>query len=352
MLFFRDKLKHRVSFHTLLAFFFIVLMGCEKDTQEPEAALPLLQVPSYFPEQVYQFENNPISKERIALGRMLFYDPQLSSDGTISCASCHHQSAAFSDPGLATSFGVKGVTGSRNSPALFNLLWKDRFMWDGGINHIEVMPVAPITEKNEMNETLVGVAQKLNRNVTYKQQFKTAFGEDSITSAMYLKALAQFMSTLVSANAKYDDVLLGEASFTEMEANGYELFKNNCNSCHTEPLMTSNGYANNGIVKAANDSGRFRITLNPDDFSKFKIPSLRNVALSYPYMHNGSIATLEDVIEHYSTNIQPSETLAPELSEPFSFTEKEKEELLAFLNTLTDYQFINNTSFSPPSSIP
>lgn len=305
--------------------------------------------PSHFPNPDYNFENNSYTEAKFELGRFLFYDPILSLDSSISCASCHAQEHAFADHNIPLSQGVDGAFGIRNSPALSNLAWYPNFMWDGGINHIETFSVGPITNMLEMKETIPNVLIKLNDSEFYKNQFKNAFGTDNITDDLMLKSLAQFMAMIISDKSKYDEVLKGNTQFSTAEKNGYELFKSNCASCHTEPLTTDFSYRNNGIDSEFTDEGRAHITLDPNDKGKFKVPSLRNVALTYPYMHDGRFFTLDDVINHYSSGVINVSTTDELVRSGFNFTTQEKKDLKAFLKTLTDYYLIGNPKFSPPS---
>lgn len=304
--------------------------------------------PDYFPTPSYNFENNPQTYAKFNLGRMLFYDPMLSSDGMVSCASCHAQSHAFAGHNTALSPGVNNLVGTRNSPGIFNMAWSPAFMWDGGINHIEVMPIAPLTNPVEMNETLANIVAKLQQSDKYKKLFKEAYGKEEITDQKVLKAFAQYMMMIISNNSKYDQVKRGEATFTEAEQQGYALFQQKCSQCHTEPLFTDHSYRNNGLDQNFQDEGRFLITQQESDRGKFKVPSLRNVALTYPYMHDGRYFTLNDVLNHYNNGIQHSATLDPSLENGIPLPGNEKTLLIAFLKTLSDYELMNNTWLAEP----
>lgn len=308
----------------------------------------VLNFPSHFPSPVYNFEtDNQLTIEGVALGKALFFDPILSNDKTISCASCHFPEAAFSDPGKALSEGVFGRLGSRNSPAMFNLIWHPSFMWDGGVNHIEVMPIAPLTDFHEMDMDWAEILSRLNESEFYKREFKKVFNDVIIDDQKLLYVLTQFMATLISSNAKYDKWARGEVQLSSQEEQGRQLFMNHCNSCHQAPLFSTFDYKNNGLDSIFLDDGRALITLNPNDQGKFKIPSLRNVELTYPYMHDGRFASLDEVILHYADGIVPSPTLAEELTNTFQFSITEKEALKAFLLTLTDWEFVENDAFRP-----
>ncbi len=305
-------------------------------------------VPKGFPKPVYDFKNNPLTEEGFELGRKLFYDPILSKDNTISCASCHLQQTGFTHVDHDLSHGIDGKIGTRNSLTLQNLAWSNNFMWDGGVNHLDVQAIAPITSEVEMNETLENVVQKLNSN--YQNLFEKAFGTKKITGQLTLKAISQFVVSLTTANSKYDKVLRKEEKFTEMEQKGYNLFQKHCVSCHTEPLFASNEYKNNGLAidPTLNDFGRMKITQNSNDSLKFKVPTLRNIEFTFPYMHDGRFKTLNEVVKHYNSGIQKSKTLAKELQKPMNLTDNERVELIAFLKTLTDKEFLFNPKYGFP----
>ncbi len=317
--------------------------SCEPDkTEVPPSSFVEFERPEHFPAPVYRFGKNKLTTEGFKLGRKLFYDPILSASGTISCGSCHFQEAGFSDPGKALSTGINGKTGMRNAPALANLAWFPAFMADGGIGHIEVMPIAPITDSLEMGAPLKDVLSKLNNDAVYKSLFKEAFDVDSISSQKLLYALTQFMSMMISAESKFDQQLLGKNVFTKTEERGYTLFKQNCATCHSGALTTDFSFKNNGLDLYSKDPGRARITQDDSDRGKFKVPSLRNVELSFPYMHDGRFNTLEEVIDHYTVGIQPTPNLAEELKQPIVLSKYDKQDLIKFLTTLTDYNYITN----------
>lgn len=327
----------------------LVMLSCKKSDNKIISTNSFeFDVPDYIPKPNYLFDKNKLSKEGFELGRLLFYDPILSSDSTISCASCHNQAHAFADHNIALSSGVNNKIGVRNSPSIFNLSWQKSFMWDGGINHIEIIPLAPITNHLEMNETMQNVLIKLNKNKIYKEKFKSVFNADIIDDQKLFFALTQFMGNIHSFNAKYDKVKQGKDEFTSDENKGYLLFKTHCNSCHTEPLFSQFDYANNGLDSSFKDKGRYLITLNQNDIGLFKIPSLRNVSITYPYMHDGRFRTLNDVITHYSEKIKTSPTIDQRLSKPLKFNQNEIQQIISFLNTLNDYELSNNKLYSEP----
>lgn len=307
-------------------------------------------VPKGFPKPVYDFKNNPLTEEGFELGRKLFYDPILSKDNTISCSSCHLQQTGFTHVDHDLSHGIDGKIGTRNSLTLQNLAWSKNFMWDGGVNHLDVQAIAPITSEVEMDETLENVVQKLNSNATYQNLFEKAFGTKKITGQLTLKAISQFVVTLTTANSKYDKVLKKEENFTEMEQKGYKLFQKHCASCHNEPLLASNDFKNNGLAidPTLNDFGRMKITQNPNDSLKFKVPTLRNIEFTFPYMHDGRFKTLNEVVKHYNSGIQKSKTLAKELQKPMNLSDNERVEIISFLKTLTDKEFLFNLKYGFP----
>ena len=310
----------------------------------------LWTTPENWPEPVYNFKKNPLDSATIQLGRSLFYDPVLSSDSTISCASCHSPYNAFTHVDHALSHGIKDRIGNRNSPVLINLAWNRSFMWDGAVNHLDVQALAPIENHLEMDEKLAHVLAKIGRMKKYLVLFKNAYGSEKITGERFLKAISQFMLTLVSSNSKYDKVRRGEITFTEAEQKGYDLFKNNCASCHTEPLFTNQSFENNGLEPdtSLRDAGRMKITGKASDSLKFKVPTLRNIDRSAPYMHDGRYRNLQMVLFHYSDNIHRSTTLASQLNNGIKLSEEDKRNLIAFLKTLTDNDFLNNKQFQYP----
>lgn len=312
-------------------------------------------IPEGWPTPKYTFSLNVLSDERFNLGRALFYDPILSADNTISCGSCHQQATAFAHANHKFSHGINDLLGKRNAPALFNLNWLPAFMHDGGINHIEVQPLGPITNTVEMAESLPNVLEKIKASAKYQALYKAAWGKDSITSQGLFRAMAQFMGTLVSYNSKYDRYKRGEvgATLSEQELRGYSLFLNKCNACHKEPLFSDYDYRSNGLYvdPYLQDSGRAHITSQITDRYKFKTPSLRNIAITQPYMHDGRYSTLQACLNHYTDNVKNQFNLDPLLApNGIALTADEKSDIIAFLYTLTDYQFINDEKFAEPTN--
>lgn len=312
-----------------------------------------LVYPDYFPAPSYNFANNPLTEEGITLGRALFYDPVLSKDGTISCASCHSSYNAFAHTDHDLSHGINDQIGTRNAPALFNLAWQSSFMWDGAVNHLDMQALAPINHPAEMDEELSTVIAKLRSKKRYRQLSYQAFGDSLLTGEYLLKAFAQFQLTLVSGDTKYDAVRKGELSFSEQEQSGYELFKQHCNTCHVEPLFSSYGFADNGLPvdTTLNDFGCWMITQQRADSMLFKIPSLRNLSYTYPYMHDGRFRRLGQVVDHYQKGLVHRETLAEELVKPMSLTNNDKVDLIAFLLTLNDQKFVFHPDHQYPQNI-
>lgn len=309
-----------------------------------------IPVPGGWPRPTYQLKSNDLIPPKVDLGRRLFYDPILSRDSTISCASCHLQYTAFTHIDHALSHGIEGRIGTRNSPALMNLAWGSSFMWDGAVNHLDVQALAPISNKLEMDEDIAHVVKKLQANPDYPRLFYVAFRDSTITGEHVLKAISQFLVTLVSANAKYDRVKRGDETFNIKEANGYKLFQQHCSVCHTEPLFTNGQFENNGLIvdTGLRDIGRMKITNKPEDSLKFKVPTLRNIEYSSPYMHDGRFKTLNQVLNSYIMGVQQSPTLHPSLRKGIYLTSNEKVDMIAFLLTLTDSAFLHDPRFGFP----
>lgn len=303
--------------------------------------------PEGWPAMHYDFEKNPLSAAKIQLGRRLFYDPILSRDSSTSCASCHSPFNAFAHTDHDLSHGIEDQIGNRNAPPLFNLAWHPIFMWDGAINHLDMQALAPISHSKEMDNDIVKLVKKLQSGSHYPKLFSEAFGDSSITGEYILLALSQFQLTLLSNNSKYDSVMRAESVFNEQEKRGYELFKINCSSCHKEPLFSTFEFANNGLATdtTLNDYGRMKVTQQATDSLKFKIPSLRNLEYTYPYMHDGRFKKLSQVLNHYSKGIVQSPTLADELKKPLALNANDRVDLIAFLLTLSDRSFVFNKEF-------
>ncbi|MEN8775061.1 MAG: cytochrome c peroxidase [Akkermansiaceae bacterium] len=296
--------------------------------------------------------DNELTKERIALGERLFHDTILSIDGTVSCAACHVVEFAFSDD-VDLSRGFEGRLGKRNSPPIFNLAWKDHFFWDGRAKTVREQVLQPIQDHLEMAANLNSVVYRLNRRKSYREDFEKAYGPGKITSDTLSLALENYLLTIVSGDSKFDRALDGKEKFTSLEDKGRKLFYTEhekggagCFQCHGGPHFRDFDYRNNGLKTSRdlNDLGRHKITGKDEDKFLFSTPSLRNIALTSPYMHDGRFEKLADVIEHYNSELHQSPTLDPRLKKQgLGLDEVEKKALLAFLETLTDSQFIEET---------
>lgn len=333
----------------ILSLIIVVVLICGFKVEQ----IQLFSIPKGWPKPNYNMHQNPLRAATIELGRVLFYDPILSANQTISCASCHSVYTAFTHADHSLSHGINDRAGKRNSPALMNLAWHTSFMWDGAVNHLDMQALAPITNPDEMGESLERVISKLQASTLYPPLFYKAYGDSLITGQQTLKAISQFLLTLVSANSKYDSVMRKEAIFTQQEKKGYKLFRKNCSSCHTEPLFTNLQFENNGlpIDLSLYDFGRMGITLNPSDSLRFKVPTLRNIEFSFPYMHDGRFQKLGQVLNHYTNGIQQSSSLSASLKHPIILSSNDKVDLTAFLLTLTDKHFLFNPQFTYPKQL-
>jgi len=338
----------------IVAFIFIVpllFVACDKGEDEVPAATPYaLVIPQGLPPMNIP-TNNPLTVEGVALGKRLFYDAILSANNTQSCASCHLQETGFSET-TQYSTGIDGIEGNRNAMPLINLGWQTKFFWDGGANGLESQVIGPITNPIEMHETMANVVAKLNAHAEYPDLFKAAFGSADATSQNIIRAIAQFERTLISGNSKYDQYMRGEVLFTFQELNGKAIFedmdKGDCVHCHSMGSTFSDfEFRNTGLDSIPVDEGRYLITLNSSDRGKFKTPSLRNVELTAPFMHDGRFQTLLECVQHYNTGFRYSANLDPNLSFAVKgrMTQQEMEDLVAFMKTLTDTEFVNNPAF-------
>ena len=338
----------------IVAFIFIaplLFVACDKGEDEVPAATPYtLVIPQGLPPMNIP-SNNPLTVEGVALGKRLFYDPILSANNTQSCASCHIQETGFSET-TQYSTGIDGIEGNRNAMPLINLGWQTKFFWDGGANGLESQVIGPITNPIEMHETMANVVAKLNAHAEYPDLFKAAFGSAEASSQNIMRAIAQFERTLISGNSKYDQYMRGETFLSSQELNGLSLFtdmeKGDCSHCHSLGSTFSDfEFRNTGLDSIPVDEGRYLITLNSNDRGKFKTPSLRNVELTAPFMHDGRFQTLLECVQHYNTGFRYSANLDPNLSFAVKgrMTQQEMEDLVAFMKTLTDEEFVNNPAF-------
>ena len=309
------------------------------------------KIPKGFPKPVYDFKNNNVTPEGFVLGRMLFYDPILSKDSSVSCSTCHQRIAAFAHIDHRLSHGINGLIGNRNVPPLQNLAWGESFMWDGGVNNLEVQPINPITNAIEMNETLAEVVQRLKKSEFYRAAFRAAFHDTVINSQRMLRALTQFTGMMVSANSRYDKFIRHEDTLSQVEINGLMVFREKCAKCHREPLFTDESYKSSGLLPdtSLHDRGREKITGRPSDRYRYKVPGLRNITMTYPYMHDGRFRTLDEVLDHYAKGEFHLENTDPELMDAKGLTDLEKKEIITFLKTLTDKAFLYDRRFADPS---
>ena len=292
-------------------------------------------IPAYFPTINYPTDNTP-TKARIALGKKLFFDPILSEDSTVSCASCHLPELAFADD-EPVSPGVQGRLDTRNAPTLLNVAFNPHFFADGGVLTLEEQALGPIQDENEMNLSLMEATERLSRSSNYTQMSEQAYGREP-SPYVITRALAAFQRTLISTRTKYDSVVDGKASFTELEYLGKQLFFSdslNCSKCHQPPLFTDFEFHNIGLAEQYEDEGRYKITLKEEDKGKFKTPTLRNVLRTAPYMHNGSLATIEEVLTHFYKGGRNHRNKS-QLLKSVKMNEQETQALIAFLNTLSD----------------
>jgi cytochrome c peroxidase len=325
-----------------------------------------LVYPANFGNRINVPDNNPTTKQGVYLGRMLFYEKKLSANNLISCASCHQQDKAFTD-GKALSEGVDHVPTTRNSMSLVNLLWARKFFWDGRAGSLEDQAVIPMTNPHEMGQSLEASVKKLSSTVAYRDLFKLVFGDETITGDRTCKAISQFERTMISCNSRYDQYLKNAYLPTKQELNGMTLFMNspdpekgirgaNCAHCHGGAKTYNELFYNNGLDSIPKDAGIETITGLAADRGRFKVPTLRNIALTAPYMHDGRFKTLNEVIDHYSDHIKESESLSTFLTgesndiggKTLNLNNNEKKEIIAFLNMLTDSTFINDPRFSDP----
>ena len=320
--------------------------------------------------------DNPLTQEAVRLGRRLFYDKQLSGDNSVSCSTCHLQHLAFTD-GKARAVGVSGKTLDFNSMSLANLMWGSRhFFWNGRVDSLEEQALAPIQDPDEMAQNLDDLIDELAADDVYPGLFKSAYGE--ISAENIARALATFERTLISSDSKYDQYLRGELKLSAEEELGRKLFMahpdikvslrgGNCIDCHSQFLTSGfnaqfDGFSNNGLdTEALLTSGLQFTTGQVTDRGKFKVPTLRNIALTAPYMHDGRFTTLEQVLDHYNEGIRVSDSLSPLIMEAdnqpqdavnirisLNLNEEEKRAVIAFLHTLTDHSFITEDKFSNP----
>lgn len=358
----------------------VLLFSCETDVEAPETTpYTFNEIGTFAQPQIPQ--DNPTTVEGVNLGRMLFYEKKLSADNSISCGTCHQQKFAFTDGDQALSTGVGGAIGKRNTMAIINLAWEKNFMWNGVAQTLEEQAHLPMENPIEMHQDLNRAVNKLQNTGTYPPLFLKAFGSKEITKENVLKALAQFERTLVSVNSRYDKWVASEkdirfrTGFTPDETEGFKLFfqhpnanevfdpsqtifrGGNCGDCHSGDQFTNRKFANNGLDLETTDPGMGEVTGKATDNGKFKVPTLRNISLTAPYMHDGRFKTLEEVLDHYNDHVKlQSPNIAPDMfatnnfgtNQPLGLTATEKRQIVAFLKTLTDEGFVTDERFSDP----
>lgn len=338
-------------------FFMISFLGfisCSEEIIQPleKDEAVNLQFPTYFPEITFDTSENLITKNGVELGRKLFYEGRLSRNNTISCGFCHIQENAFTHHGHNVSHGIDDRLGIRNAPPIQNMIFLKRYMWDGVIHSLNQQPIIPITDANEMDSSMPEAIAKLSKDDLYKKLFKQAYGDENITGERVLKALSQFMATLISADSKYDRFKQGKENLSSEESQGMALFQNKCSSCHSGELFTDESFRNTGMYYNTQfkDAGRHRVTLDQNDWMKFRVPSLRNVEYTAPYMHDGRFYTLEAVLNFYSDSVEDNPNLDPQLKQSnhigIAMNVQEKQFIIAFLKTLSDKSFISNPKFA------
>jgi cytochrome c peroxidase len=331
--------------------------GCADETDPVPVGAPGLPA-------VSAPDDNPQTLQGIALGRRLFHDAILSRDGTQACASCHQPEFAFSDGGRRYSVGIDGIEGTRNAPQLTNVAWNVANFWDGRAESLEHQAIGPVENPIEMAESWDHVVAKLQSHPEYPDLFCEVFGTEVITQTRVVQAIAQFERTFVSSNARYDRWLRGQIQLTPAEQRGLLLFSTedgDCFHCHTPErspgelgLFTDLKFHNIGLDSMPPDPGLSETTGSPTDFGKFKTPTLRNVALTAPYMHDGRFQTLDEVLDHYISGGVHSPNLDPliRVGVGLQLDEEQKQDIIAFLHALTDSAFVNNPDFRAPAVVP
>lgn len=344
----------KISYLVLLV---LVAWSCRKDPDGvmSEATPYDLEIPQGFPQMIIP-QDNPLTVEGVELGRRLFYDERLSGDNTMSCASCHMPEFGFSDT-AEVSVGIDGIAGTRNAMPLFNIGWANNFFWDGRDATLEEQILEPVPNPIEMHQEWKDASSKIAADPLYPEMFKTAFGNYKIDSTQIAKAIAQFIRTLISADSKFDKYLRGEVVLTPDEFAGLNLFNDlqggDCFHCHGNTVFfTDFSFANNGLDLTFSDLGRETVTGNPDDRAAFKVPSLRNLSFTAPYMHDGRFETIDEVIDFYNSGVQDGPYTDPLMEFAHqggtNLTATEKAQLKAFILTLNDTSFTTNPAFQDP----
>lgn len=332
-------------FQKILPLIFL-LASCSKDDYEPivyDNPELSINIPVGFPELNNSFYANKPTKYGVALGEKLFHEKRFSADNTISCASCHIQSSAFADNNVQA-IGIEGRIGLRNTPPIQNLAFMRFYNWDGSKLSLENQPIVPIITHEEMDSSILEVIEKIQNDASYKELFQKTFGDENITPERIYRSIAQYEYTLISADSKYDKVKRNEATFTENEMQGYQVFQQKCATCHSTELFTDQTFRNIGfpINTNSNEAGRARVTGNMDEYMSFRVPSLRNVEYTSPYGSFGQFATLKDVLDYFDNGVLGADNLDPVFKNNgnrIPLTEQEKEDLISFMKTLSDLEF-------------
>jgi cytochrome c peroxidase len=373
---------HRIKLRSIwpIALCVLIWVSCNKEEPEPipskssnlcevidGAGTPYeLEIPFFFPEPALP-EDNPFTEEAVELGRHLFWEKRLSRNNTVSCGSCHFPSAAFADD-LPKSVGLYGDLTRRNSMPLINMAWNTDFFWDGRAETLEEQLLEPIENPIEMDLTWREAVERIGSDAEYQEMFTAAFGTPCVDSVRITYAMAQFIRTMISANSRFDRARYGPEQLSLSEQQGLDLFLNeggdpnifqggqnggDCFHCHggSLTLFTDQQFHNNGLDSVFTDLGRAEVNGSPFSEGQFKTPTLRNIALTAPYMHDGRFETLHEVIEHYNSGGHPSPTIDPLMKFQgvgLGLSEQDINDLVAFLETLTDEDFINNPDFQDP----
>jgi cytochrome c peroxidase len=333
------------SLFVLIPLFWV---ACKKDApiQKQEIGLESIIIPDGFPPIEFPADN-AFTKERWLLGKALFYEKQLSLDSSVSCASCHSQQFGFSD-NVALSKGFKQRLGNRNSPSIINVAYHPYFTREGGVPSLEMQVLVPIQEHNEFNNNILDIAKRLSSNQNLQNLSFLAYNRP-LDFYVIPRALATFERSLISGNSKFDQYKKGTISLTEEEQKGMNLFfsdRTNCSDCHSGFNFTNYQFENNGLYETYNDPGRKRLTGLDSDLAKFKVPSLRNIEVTAPYMYDGSLPDLEAVINHYNSGGKQHPNKSEKIKS-LQLSQDEKKQIIAFLKTLTDVSFLNQTIFKP-----
>lgn len=336
----------KVFLKIFLLLFFV--SSCNNDDYEPvlhDNPELVFETPLGFPDVNPSFYTNKPTKYGVELGKKLFFEKRLSRDNSISCASCHIQASAFADNNIQA-IGIDGRIGLRNTPPIQNLAFMRFYNWDGSKLSLENQPIVPIITHEEMDSSILEVIGKIQNDIAYKELFQKTFGDSQITPERIYKSIAQYEYTLVSFNSKYDKVMRNEGdSFTESEANGYQIFQQKCASCHSTALFTDQSFRNIGfpVNLDSNEAGRARVTGNMDEYMSFRVPSLRNVEYTAPYGSFGQFATLKDILDYFDNGVENADNLDlifKNNGNRIPLTEQEKENLISFMKTLSDLTFI------------